>query len=165
MKSKESAFTLIEIIIVIAIVAVLAAVTVVLFKPHEILANSRNAKRVQDVQALNGAIGQWLSREGVQSGDPYTTLGVIGVGIVALTPADGSIRDPDEGVSATTVSELNLPAYIGQIPSDPISGQEYRVGVDDVASPLHVLVCTDQMEITSAYPEEDYPNGIFCQSN
>jgi prepilin-type N-terminal cleavage/methylation domain-containing protein len=162
---KQNGFTLVEIVIVVAIIGVLAAVSVVIFKPQEIFANGRNSKRLQDVGALNQAVGQWLSREGTSVSDPYTTLGLIGGEILALTPNDGSIREPNEGVDATTVSEISLPAYIHLIPTDPLGGIEYRIGVDDTDNPLHVLVCTDQIEFTESYQESKYPNGIYCQSN
>jgi prepilin-type N-terminal cleavage/methylation domain-containing protein len=165
MERVNKGFTLVEVIIVMAIIGILVAVTVTLFKPQEILANSRNAKRVDDVKALNQAIGQWLASEGLQYSDAYTTLGVLGPEITALTPGDGSIRDPDEGVEATTIIAANLSAYIANPPTDPVGDIEYRVGVDDVTNPLHVLVCTDQIEITSSYVEADYPSSIFCQSN
>ncbi|MBU0976083.1 MAG: prepilin-type N-terminal cleavage/methylation domain-containing protein [Patescibacteria group bacterium] len=160
---NNKGFSLIEIIIVIAIVGIIIAITIVTFKPAEILANSRNSKRVADVAALNTALGHWLSREGSRESDPYSTLGLRGTGVTSLTPSDGDITD--EGVDATTVSELSLPAYIQIIPRDPDGNTEYRIGVDDTTNPQHVLVCSDQIEYTSTYPEEAYPDHIFCQSN
>ncbi|MDD3647134.1 MAG: prepilin-type N-terminal cleavage/methylation domain-containing protein [Candidatus Dojkabacteria bacterium] len=162
MKTNQG-FSLIEIIIVIAIVGIIIAITIVTFKPAEILANSRNAKRVSDIAALNSALGHWLSREGSQQSDPYSVLGLTEAGIGAITPSDGDISG--EGVDATSVSELNLPAYIQIIPTDPDGTTAYRIGVDDIADPQHVLVCSDQIEFTSTYPESDYPEHIFCQSN
>jgi prepilin-type N-terminal cleavage/methylation domain-containing protein len=162
MIKNQRAFSLIEIVIVIAIIGLLVAVTIISFKPHEIFANGRNSKRVTDIQALNTSLGQWLSREGVEEIDPYDTLELMGTGVLALTPNDGSIAD--EGVDATSVSQLALPAYLQIIPKDP-DGSEYRVGVDSLENPNHVLVCTDKIEHTTTYPASDYPNNIFCLSN
>lgn len=163
MISNNKAFSLIEIVIVVAIIGLLAAVTIISFKPHEIFANGRNSKRITDVGALNSAIGQWLSREGVQETDPYTILGLTATGVLALTPKDGGIAD--EGVDATTVSELALPAYLQNIPKEPDQVTEYRVGVDNTSGPKHVLVCTFNIEHTATYPASDYPNNIFCLAN
>lgn len=151
-----------EIVIVIAIIGILAAVTVVALKPQEIFANGRNARRTHDVASLNTAISQWIAREGVREQDPYAVMGLLDTGVTSLTPSDGSIVG--EGVDATTVSQLALPAYLQIIPKDPDGTTEYRVGVDDVSSPSHILVCTDQIEHTTTFSESNYPNGIFCQS-
>jgi prepilin-type N-terminal cleavage/methylation domain-containing protein len=159
---NSSGFSLIEIVIVIAIIGILAAITVISLKPREIFANGRNSQRVTDVSAINSAIGQWLSREGINFTDPYDELGLLDPGISALTPSDGTITD--EGLDANTVSTLKLPAYLSIIPTDP-NGTEYRVGVDSLSDPKHVLVCTDGMEFTPSYPESAYPDHIFCQSN
>ncbi len=163
MHIKESAFSLVEIVIVIAIMGVLATVVVVSLKPQEIFANGRNSKRLEDIGAINTAIGQWWAREGVQETDPYTILGLMGSGITALTPSDGTIDG--EGIPATTISRLVTDEYLRNIPTDPIGSLDYRVGVDDVTNPLHIIVCTNQIEVTSGYPAAQYPNGLFCLSN
>ena len=163
MLNKQSGFTLVEIVIVIAIIGVLAAVTVVALKPQEIFANGRNSRRVSDVGSMNSSIGQWLAREGLSETDPYTTLGLIGGTIQAINTADG-ISTAD-GVAASTVSQLTSAGYLQAIPSDPDGSTEYRIGVDDVANPTHIIVCTGGIEHTSTYPAGTYPNNVFCQSN
>lgn len=161
--ANKKGFTLIEIVIVIAIIGILAAVTVVALKPQEIFSNGRNSRRTNDVAALNSAMGQWLAREALDSDTPYADLGLTAVGVSALVSSDGSIAG--EGVNASDVAQLTSSGYLQAVPIDPDGSTEYRIGVNDVGTPTHVLVCTDQIEATSTYPAATYPNGIFCQSN
>jgi prepilin-type N-terminal cleavage/methylation domain-containing protein len=162
--SKQRGFTLVEIVIVIAIIGILAAVTVVALKPQEIFANGRNSRRTSDVAAINSAIGQWLAREGagLAEADAYDAIGL--TPLVAITPGDGVAQT--EGEAASVLSVLVTTGYLQSIPLDPDGSTTYRVGVNDVLNPQHVLVCTGVIEDTSTYPwDPTYPNGVFCQSN
>jgi prepilin-type N-terminal cleavage/methylation domain-containing protein len=161
---KQKGFTLVEIVIVIAIIGILAAVTVVALKPQEIFANGRNSKRTNDVSSMNSAIGQWLAREGLETTTPYEDL----LGVTPLTATE-EIDTSDgvgdtEGLAGSALAVLVTEGYMQSIPTEP-SGDPYRVGVDDAASPAHVLVCTNDIETTSTYPDASYPSGVFCQSN
>ena len=162
-KLQNQGFTLVEIIIVLAVIGLIAAVTIVALKPQEILANGRNTRRNDDVNAINTAIGQWLAREGLQEQDPFGTLGLLELGVDAITPNDGSIED--EGVGSSTLTILSENYYLERIPMDPDGISEYIIGVDDLVNPMHVIVCTDKIELTDIYPESKYPNGLFCLSN
>ncbi len=59
--SNKKGFTLIELLIVIAIIGILAAVVVLILNPAQLLAQSRDSRRVQDLDNLNTAIGTWLA--------------------------------------------------------------------------------------------------------
>lgn len=165
---KTKGFTLVEIVIVIAIIGVLAAVTIVALKPQEIFANGRNSRRVQDVSAINTAIGQWLAREGLSETDPYDALG-----LQTATPGtyyEIDTSDATGGVDAngTSLSEVVSAGYLQSVPVDPDGSSPYQMGTDDDANPSHILVCTDGVENTSTYPTgtgEQYAGGVHCLSN
>lgn len=157
----QEGFSLLEIIIVIAIIGLLAATTILSFKPQELFADGRNTKRIGDIVTLNKAISHWLTREGTTYADPFEALGLLDEGVTSITPSDGSIAD--EGIEATSLNLIS-PTYVHIIPKDPDNITEYRVGVDDIANPQHIFICTDEIEDTTNHPYTSYPNGIFCQS-
>jgi len=160
MKSEQNAFSLIEIILVITIIGVLAAVAVVAFNPQDIFANGRNTRRTNDIISIKDALSQWMTRESVASEDPFSQLGLTAVGVDPLTPQDGTVTD--EGIEGSSLTQLTDIGYLQDIPKDPDGVTEYRVGVDDIENPSIIIICSDKIENTVNYSEEDYPNGIFC---
>jgi prepilin-type N-terminal cleavage/methylation domain-containing protein len=159
---NKRGFSLVEIVIVIAIIGVLAAVVIVAFNPQEIYANSRNTRRVSDVDVINNAIAQWLTREGSHDLNPYLTLGLT-TGATALSPQDGGISG--EGIDASELVILEKTGYIESIPKDPEGLIEYRVGVNDITYPSIIYVCSDRIEETANYPQSLYPNSLYCRTN
>jgi prepilin-type N-terminal cleavage/methylation domain-containing protein len=69
--SSRRAFTLIELLVVIAIIAILAVVVVLTLNPAQLLAQARDANRVQDLSTMNSAIG--LYRTDVPTGSLGTS--------------------------------------------------------------------------------------------
>ncbi|MDE2145009.1 MAG: prepilin-type N-terminal cleavage/methylation domain-containing protein, partial [Patescibacteria group bacterium] len=59
-RARDS-FTLIELLIVIAIIGILASVVVLVLNPAQLLSQSRDSRRTQDLSNLNNAIGMYLS--------------------------------------------------------------------------------------------------------
>lgn len=57
----KKGFTLIELLIVIGIIAILATTVVLILNPAELLAQSRDAQRLSDMDTLRGAINLYLS--------------------------------------------------------------------------------------------------------
>ncbi|MDE2144889.1 MAG: type II secretion system protein, partial [Patescibacteria group bacterium] len=54
--SSRSSFTLIELLIVIAIIGILASALVLVLNPAQLLSQSRDSRRTQDLSNLNNAI-------------------------------------------------------------------------------------------------------------
>jgi len=57
-------FTLIELLIVIAIVAILATVVVLVINPVEILKESRDTRRIEDLEKVNKALSIYTATGG-----------------------------------------------------------------------------------------------------
>ncbi|HUY69785.1 MAG TPA: prepilin-type N-terminal cleavage/methylation domain-containing protein, partial [Candidatus Tyrphobacter sp.] len=61
MNKGTSSFTLIELLIVVGIIAILAAAVILVLNPAELLAQSRDGTRVEDLQALETGLGMYIS--------------------------------------------------------------------------------------------------------
>lgn len=59
--NKVKGFTLIELLIVIGILGVLAAAVVVVLQPAELLAQARDAQRLQDLSSVNSALSLYMA--------------------------------------------------------------------------------------------------------
>lgn len=83
-----SAFTLIELLIVIAILGVLAVVLLILIKPAEKLAQSRDIGRISSVAQLGRAIGRYFVIHEQNYPDPSTwTDDLVGTGEINGFPS------------------------------------------------------------------------------
>ena len=91
-KAPLGSFTLIELLIVIAILAVLAVAVVLILNPTELLKESRDTTRIQDLAVVNKALAL------VETDTPSASLGTSTVVYVSI---------PD---SSATCSNLGLPA-------------------------------------------------------
>ena len=60
-KNKESGFTLLELLIVIAIIAILSVALVIVLNPAETLRKARDAQRISDLSTLKTAIGLYMT--------------------------------------------------------------------------------------------------------
>ena len=113
-------FTLIELLIVIAIIAILAVVVLVAVNPGQQLADSRNARRWAEVNALLGAFSQYQ----IDYGGAVPTA-------CATTTA----------TSVACAQDAINPGYIAAIPTDPSGGAcTYEVVVSTTTPPYRVTV-------------------------
>ena len=123
---KQSGFTLIELIIVIAIIALLAAATFVAVNPAKRIGDANNAQRWSDVTAIADAYMNYLvdnvgvadTSTGVTNGQTYY---IQHTGAAAATTPPTSCTG---STTVTTASPIDLhglvtAGYIGDIPDDP----------------------------------------------
>jgi type IV pilus assembly protein PilA len=136
-KNKKAGFTLIELLVVIGIIAVLAGVVVVALNPLERIRESRDNRRLQDVQGVRQAVDLGLADGEINlmgsssthaTGNSDTDLGAI-----ATDGSTGWVK-----VSAAT-GATGLIKYMPALPLDPqgidspLDGYEWESdGVDYV---------------------------------
>ncbi len=111
---KSRAFTLLEMLLVIAIIAILAGIVIIAINPARQLAQARNAQRSSDLRALHSAVNQYYieNREWPSNLSTVTTLTEIcntGTGTTTHSVNCGTLVD---------LSSL-VPTYIPAIPTDP----------------------------------------------
>ena len=105
-KKASSAFTLIEVLIVIGIIAVLAGIVLVAINPGRQIAQARDTQRISNINAILNAIGQYT----------IDNKGMLPVGI----PAKGD--NPIE-IDQTICSAI-VPTYLPALPTDPSSSSK-----------------------------------------
>lgn len=114
---QKSAFTLIELLIVIAIVAILAVVVVLTLNPAQMLAQGRDSNRISDMSSLNTAINLYTTD---QSGSSGFSLGSSSVVYV-------SIPDPNATTTAgSNCSPLGLPTLPSTYTYHCVASSTYR---------------------------------------
>lgn len=107
----ETGFTLIELLVTIAILAVLATVTVVVINPGELLKQSRDATRLEDLALIKRAIGLYLA-DGTPL--PFTTS-------VYRVSSQSSIDSNIDGTGWVPLdfTLLSFGSPISRLPLDP----------------------------------------------
>ncbi len=132
---REKGFTLIELLVVIGIIAILAAIVIIAVNPSRQYAQSRDAARNSDVQAVLDGVHQY------------------GADNDGNLPADNSGADiatcPDT-TAASDLSDALAPTYLSSVPTDPQDSSDYTVCQDDsnritVAAPNAEM---DTIEVT-----------------
>lgn len=122
MKSRGG-FTLIEVLVVIGILAILAAIVVVAINPARQFAQSRNAQRTANVNAILNAIGQNMVDN---RGEFECGAGAIPTSETVLSSSGYDIRD------------CIVPIYITELPVDPAVGSPFDGGSYDTGYTIEV---------------------------
>lgn len=122
--NSQLAFTLIELLIVIAILGVLAIVVLVLVNPAEQLARTRDASRITSVTSIGHAFKAYallhnntLPEEGATWTDPLITSGELNSNLPAVDYNDVSM--------ICTTNAINNVCYVGDGDSPPVNGVLY----------------------------------------
>ncbi len=121
MKIRRSAgFTLLEILLVVAAIAILAGIIIVAINPAQQLAETRDAQRHSDVQALSNAITQYVIKN--PTGTLLNQL-ASGDGTCAQTVDDNDVRicKEDESCGGAEIDDYLVPDYIAALPIDPVA--------------------------------------------
>ncbi len=117
---RQEGFTLIEILVVVALIAILAAVTIVAMNPGKNFADTRNATRSADVNAVLNAVTQFASEEG----NTLSDLGTISSDCAAATCIGSGTGCIDLGDEAGPLVD----EYIVEMPLDPTKGTAEDTG-------------------------------------
>lgn len=124
-KTNQKAFTLIELIIVIAIIAILAAAIFVALDPARRLHETRNARRWSDITNILDAVVKYqIDNEGTH----YVNIAATSTGSYYMIGTCASGADDDCTAQTTESACVNLTdigtGYLGTVPKDPSSGTE-----------------------------------------
>ncbi len=147
MSRSSPAFTLIELLIVIAIIAVLSVVVILTLNPVELLKQARDANRISDMATLTTAVNLFLTDTGgsaslglastsyISITDPTATSTTgnqcQGLNLPALSTSTGqnwqcaasstARKNDGTGWLPLNFSTLSTGSPLGQLPQDPIN--------------------------------------------
>lgn len=122
----RKAFTLIELILVIAIIVVIATSSFVVMNPAKRFAETRNARRLTDVQNLLIAIkaNQTYSGGTYLAAIQSLTVGLSYVIGTNTTGCSAGCTATATQSSCVNLADLVAQSYLDSVPFDPLTGSE-----------------------------------------
>lgn len=117
---KKCGFTLIELLVVIALISALAVTVFVALNPGQRLKDSRDARRISDIDSILSAVHQYIvDNKGTAPTGLTTTEMQLGTAASGCAIATGGC-----GVTTAACLDLSTPLakYLKSIPVDPLNG-------------------------------------------
>jgi len=118
LNNMHSAFTLIEILIVVVIIAILSGVVIAVINPARYSARANDAKRIRDIEIISQALSQSYADNNVYPGTANTVV---------------------------KPSDLALGAYLGAIPTDPTATLAYCYKLGSTSQNYDLCACMEVM--------------------
>jgi len=115
----KNAFTLVELLVVMAILGILAVVSLANFRTSQM--KGRDAQRKSDLRQIANALEAYMSDHG---GYPAASSGKIkACGCKSAVQADACDWDIDSG--SRELCDENNTVYMSKVPGDPLGSQSY----------------------------------------
>jgi len=161
-------FTLVELIIVIAILAVMTAVVVIVLNPGELLAQARDAQRINDLETLRAALATYIALV------PNLDLGACPAGgTCTFNPGAGlgpfddntcsavSTANNITGTGWVSVNLIGIPggSPVASLPIDPVNNATYFYGYGCRETPRFVFELTARLESQKHRGEMAFDGG------
>lgn len=174
-------FTLVELLVVIAIIAILFAVILVAINPAQRFKDSRNARRLSDVQSIAGAATTYTADKrgtppadipdgqciGTKVADDFSTQGPQGVSWWELNDSVNPLSDSLIGGNPATASNIaySAPGRFGS--AITLNGINSSVVVDDNANIRPIVMSLELwMKLTNDFSQKNSSSmGLIDKGN